>query len=73
MPELPDIALYVDRLAERIVDRRLVRACILKPFLLRTVDPPLSGAEGRCVTDVRQSERHRNIADSYLQAIRAQG
>lgn len=54
MPELPDITLYVDRLAERIIDRRLERLCVMKPFLLRTVDPPLSGVQGRCVNHVRR-------------------
>jgi formamidopyrimidine-DNA glycosylase len=54
MPELPDITLYVERLRERIVARALERARVLKPFLLRTVDPPLTSAEQRTVTQVRR-------------------
>lgn len=54
MPELPDVTLYVECLEERIVGRRLDRARVLKPFLLRTVDPPLSLAEGRRVARVRR-------------------
>lgn len=54
MPELPDITLYVDRIAERIVGQRLVRIRVLKPFLLRTVDPPPAAVENRVVTGVRR-------------------
>ena len=54
MPELPDIAIYLEALAPRIVGRPLERACIVSPSLLRTVDPPLSAAEGRKVVGLRR-------------------
>lgn len=54
MPELPDIELYVDKLAERTVGRQLRTIRISKPFLLRSVDPPLSEADGRRVIGVRR-------------------
>ncbi len=54
MPELPDIAIYLEALAPRIVGRPLERACIVSPSLLRTVDPPLSAAEGRRVVGLRR-------------------
>ena len=54
MPELPDIALYVDRLAERVVGQRLERVHILKPFLLRTVEPAVASTENLAVKDVRR-------------------
>ena len=50
MPELPDIAVYLDALAERVVGQRLERARILSPFLLRSVEPSVDEAIGRHVT-----------------------
>lgn len=49
MPELPDLVLYLDRLAPRIVGQPLERVRLLNPFLLRTVAPPVRAAEGRRV------------------------
>lgn len=54
MPELPDITLYVDRLAEKVQGRVLRRVKVLNPFLLRTALPPLAEAEGRTVIDVER-------------------
>jgi formamidopyrimidine-DNA glycosylase len=52
MPELPDVDLYVHALRPRIVGRRLERARLATPFLLRSVDPPLAAVEGRTVARV---------------------
>jgi formamidopyrimidine-DNA glycosylase len=49
MPELPDITLYIEALRARIFGRRLERARVLSPFLLRSVDPPLDAAHGATV------------------------
>ena len=54
MPELPDITIYLEALQPRIVGQPLVRARIVSPSLLRTVDPPLSAAEGRRVVRLRR-------------------
>jgi formamidopyrimidine-DNA glycosylase len=54
MPELPDITIYLEALAPRIVGQPLERARIVSPSLLRTVDPPLSAAEGRRVVGLRR-------------------
>lgn len=54
MPELPDITIYLEGLAPRIVGQPLERARIVSPSLLRTVDPPLSAAEGRKVVSLRR-------------------
>jgi formamidopyrimidine-DNA glycosylase len=54
MPELPDITIYLDALASRIVGQPLERARIVSPSLLRTVDPPLGAAEGRKVVGLRR-------------------
>jgi len=54
MPELPDITIYLEALAPRIVGQPLERARVVSPSLLRTVDPPLSAAEGRDVVGLRR-------------------
>jgi formamidopyrimidine-DNA glycosylase len=50
MPELPDIALYLHALEERIVGRPIGGIRLANPFLLRSVAPPLSTVVGRAVT-----------------------
>jgi formamidopyrimidine-DNA glycosylase len=54
VPELPDVAVYCEALAKRIRGRPLLRARIVNPFVLRTVDPPLSAVENQVVRDVRR-------------------
>lgn len=54
MPELPDIAVYLDALAPRILGLELERARVASPFLLRTADPPLASVEGTSVTGLRR-------------------
>ena len=54
MPELPDITAYIEALESRIVGQPLERVRIPKPFLLRSVDPPISAANGRRVIGIRR-------------------
>src|SRR2546428_790100 len=54
MPELPDIELYLSALRPRVLDRRLEAVRIASPFLLRSVDPPVSSLPGRAVTGLRR-------------------
>jgi formamidopyrimidine-DNA glycosylase len=54
MPELPDISAYLAALEERIIGRTLQRVRLTSPFLLRTVDPPLTAIEGRVVRELRR-------------------
>lgn len=54
MPELPDVAVYVEALANRIVGSRLNRIAIRGPFLLRSTTPPIETTSGRAVTEVRR-------------------
>src|SRR2546423_1661316 len=54
MPELPDITVYIEALESRIVGQSLERTRIAKPFLLRSVDPPISAANGKRVTGIRR-------------------
>jgi formamidopyrimidine-DNA glycosylase len=49
MPELPDVELYLHALTPRIVGQQLERLRIASPFLVRSVDPPVSTIEGRTV------------------------
>ena len=50
MPELPDIAAYIDALRTRLEGRTLERAQLSSPFLLRTASPPIEAAVGHRVT-----------------------
>jgi formamidopyrimidine-DNA glycosylase len=54
VPELPDIAVYIEALEQRIQGTTLKRVSVASPFLLRTAAPPLSSVEGRKVTGVRR-------------------
>jgi formamidopyrimidine-DNA glycosylase len=52
MPELPDIVVYLERLAPRVQNQVLESVSLASPFLLRTVDPPIFDAEGRQVQEL---------------------
>jgi formamidopyrimidine-DNA glycosylase len=54
MPELPDISLYLSALRERIFGRRLERARVVSPFLLRSVEPRIDDVLGQRVVDLRR-------------------
>jgi formamidopyrimidine-DNA glycosylase len=54
MPELPDITIYIESLGRRILGSRLEAVRVMNPFILRTVDPPLEGAEGKTVRGLRR-------------------
>ena len=54
MPELPDLAVYIDAIRERTLGRTFDKIRLGSVFLLRTADPPLAAAEGRTVADVRR-------------------
>ena len=54
MPELPDIAVYVEALGKRILGERLQRVQIVSLFLLRTVEPALASVEGKKVVELRR-------------------
>jgi formamidopyrimidine-DNA glycosylase len=54
MPELPDISAYITALEERILGQTLERVRLGSVFLLRTVEPPLAGTEGRVVREIRR-------------------
>jgi formamidopyrimidine-DNA glycosylase len=54
MPELPDITLYLTQLTPRVLHQPLLGITIRSPFVLRSVEPPLSAAEGKRVTGLRR-------------------
>lgn len=54
MPELPDITLYRDALAARVVGQVVQSITVKSPFVLRSVTPPLSAFAGRTVTAIER-------------------
>src|SRR5689334_20463099 len=54
MPELPDITAYISALEFRIVGQPLQQVRLASPFLLRTVEPPLTSVEGHTVSQLRR-------------------
>jgi len=54
VPELPDIAAYISALEPRIVGKPLERVRLASPFLLRTVEPPVSSTEGGVVRELQR-------------------
>ena len=69
MPELPDITIYREALAARVVGATLSRIRVVNPFLLRTAVPPIEQAEGKCVVAVERVGKRIVLAltdDLYL-------
>jgi formamidopyrimidine-DNA glycosylase len=54
VPELPDIAAYIGAIEPFILEQPLERLRIQTPFLLRTIRPSVSDAEGRSVRELRR-------------------
>ncbi len=54
MPELPDITVYIESLQSRIAGQTLEKIRVASPFLLRSVDPPISEAENKRVLGIRR-------------------
>ncbi len=54
MPELPDVEVYREVLARRLVGKAITRLRVRTPFVLRTFDPPISALAGKKVTGVRR-------------------
>lgn len=54
MPELPDVLVYVERLAALTRGQKLERVRVASPFVVRTFDPPLRELEGLAVRGVER-------------------
>src|SRR5205085_3210464 len=55
LPELPDIAVYIQALEARIVGQRLEELHLVSPFVLRSVTPPIESMVGLIVRDIERS------------------
>jgi formamidopyrimidine-DNA glycosylase len=67
MPELPDVELYVESLETRIVGHSLRTAVIRGPFLLRSVEPPVTALQGHAVIAVHRAGKR--IAVEFHHAL----
>jgi formamidopyrimidine-DNA glycosylase len=67
MPELPDITLYIEALQQRVVGRRLERSKINSPFLLRSVEPPLTDAH--CATVAALERLGKRVAIGFANDV----
>ncbi|HEX3274442.1 MAG TPA: DNA-formamidopyrimidine glycosylase family protein [Gemmatimonadales bacterium] len=54
MPELPDITVYLERLAPRVLGQPLEQLVVRSPFLLRSVSPTPTELAGARVTGLRR-------------------
>ena len=54
MPELPDIVVYIECLCPKVEGQTLDGIRLTSPFLLHSVEPPLSEARGRRVVGLRR-------------------
>jgi formamidopyrimidine-DNA glycosylase len=54
MPELPDIAVYLESLERRILGQSLAALRLNSPFLLRSFDPPIAAAVGKTVVSLQR-------------------
>jgi formamidopyrimidine-DNA glycosylase len=54
MPELPDVAIYIERLSALTLGQVVERVRLKSPFLVRSFEPPLSAVEGKRVTGFRR-------------------
>jgi len=54
MPEFPDIEVYREALATKVLDHDLLRIQIFNPFVVRTAIPPIGQAQDRRVLSVRR-------------------
>jgi formamidopyrimidine-DNA glycosylase len=54
MPELPDITVYIESLEARILGRVMTGVRVVNPFVLRSVEPPISRLAGARITGFRR-------------------
>ena len=54
VPELPDVTVYLEHIERRLLGKTLTGVRLASPFLLRSVDPPLSAVGGRRIVGFRR-------------------
>jgi len=54
MPELPDVLLYIEALKPRVLNQTLERVRLASPFVLRSVEPPISALNLRTVVALQR-------------------
>jgi formamidopyrimidine-DNA glycosylase len=54
MPELPDVTVYIETIGSRVVGQPLEGIRLASPFVLRSVDPPVSALVGKRVLELRR-------------------
>jgi formamidopyrimidine-DNA glycosylase len=62
MPELPDIAIYIEALERRIVGQLIRKIRLASPFFLRSADVPIAAAEGKAVVGLQRIGKRIVIA-----------
>ena len=62
MPELPDLEVYREQIASRIVGDPVLHVRLASPFLLRSFDPPLKAIESKRALSVRRMAKRIVIA-----------
>src|ERR1051325_11300323 len=71
MPELPDIVAYIEALDRRITGSTVEAVRVRGPFVVRSVDPPISSAAGKRVTGVKRIGKRIaiNLEDDLILVI----
>lgn len=54
MPEYPDVTVYIEALAERVLNQPIQKIRIGSPFVVRSFEPPIGAAEGKKVLGLRR-------------------
>jgi formamidopyrimidine-DNA glycosylase len=62
VPELPDLVVYLERLAPRVLGQPITWVRFANPFVLRTVSPPIAAAEGKRVVGLRRMGKRLVLA-----------
>jgi formamidopyrimidine-DNA glycosylase len=52
MPEVPDLTIYIDALNSHVVGRTVRAVRLMSPFVLRSVEPPITAVEGQPVRKI---------------------
>src|SRR5512132_839642 len=54
MPQLPDVTIYIEALERRVVGHMLEKIDVISPFVLRSVDPPLTTVSRASCVGIRR-------------------